>query len=558
MTNPGTDFDLETLGEVQQATTPFMELGVTGLRRSAGYLDEEFLPQLKGRRATQIYREMADNDAIIAALLFAVTNLIRNVEWSVTPGGKNADHAKAAQFLEQCMDDMSHSWDEFIVEALSCLVYGWSWHEIVYKRRMGLWQKDSRHRSNFSDGLIGWRKLPIRAQETMQRWIFDDKGSVKGMVQMAPPSYATTLLPIERSLLFRYGASKNSPEGRSMLRTSYRAWFYKKRAEEAEAVGMERDLAGLPKVGVPAAYLKAPPGSPQAKQVEALKKMVRGIRRNEQEGMVFPLAYDEETKQPLFTFDLVGSGGGRQFQTDAIIQRWSQNMLMTVLADFIMVGHESTGTYNMHADKTGIFKTSLNATTKSLADVMNRHAIPRLFAINGWKPDQLPKIVPSDIDAPNLTELAGFLAQTAGLGFQWTDADMEKFLRSSAGLPELAESDFARHKTMLRREEATRYAQAQTAYLAARSELAQAQAQQQLMAEGEPMPDDVMAQQQVAQGDQAMQQGQQQLEQGQASAQREAESHELSQTTGVLSAAQQVKELEAPPEKKTAKKPAKR
>jgi hypothetical protein len=481
------------MGEVLQDATPFQELGVSGLRRAAGYLDEEFLPQLKGRRAVQIYREMSENDAIIGALLFSIRNLIRNVDWQVTPGGKSTDHAKAAKFVEECMDDMSHSWDSMILEVLTSLVYGWSWHEIVYKRRMGIWQKDGRHRSNFNDGLIGWRKIPMRAQETMQRWVFDDSGGIQGMVQMAPPDYTTRFLPIERSLLFRYGHTKNSPEGVSMLRNAYRSWFYKKRLEEFESIGVERDLAGLPKVGVPSAWLKAPPGSPQAKQVEAFKKMVRGLRRNEQEGVVFPIAYDEETKQPMFTLELMGSGGGRQFQTDPIIQRYATWMLMTVLADFIMVGHEESGTYNMHVDKSGIFKTSLNATTNSIADVFNRHAIPRLFAVNGWKPAELPKITPSDVDAPNLTELAGFLSQTAQLGFNWTDPDMEKFLRNAAGLPDLSEADTARHRTMMRRQEATQYAQVQAEYLAARSQLAAAQM-------GEPTGEDAAMQQQVEGG----------------------------------------------------------
>ena len=217
--------------------------------------------------------------------------------------------------------------------------YGWSWHEIVYKRRMGPWQNDGRRRSKYTDGLIGWRKLPIRSQETLQRWIFDDSGGIQGMVQLAPPDYQTRLLPIEKSLLFRFGHHKGNPEGRSALRNSYRPWFYKKRLEEFESVGVERDLAGLPMVKAPSDYLRAKPGTDQYKMVQSFQRMVRSIRRNEQEGLVFPTAYDKETNQPLFKFELLGSGGARQFYTNELIQRYEQRQLMTVLADFIMVGH---------------------------------------------------------------------------------------------------------------------------------------------------------------------------------------------------------------------------
>ena len=510
MTQPGLGVDtagMRQVAEVSQRAGTFEELGVTGLKRSAGYLDEEFLPQLKGRKALQVYREMSDNDPIVGSMLFAIDKLIRNADFTVQPAGKSRDHAQAAKLVETCKDDMSHSWDEMLSEILSSLVYGWSWHEIVYKRRVGPWEKDGRRRSQYTDGLVGWRKMPIRAQETMQRWVFDESGGIQAMVQMGPPDYAQRILPIERSLLFRYGISKGSPEGRSILRNAYRPWFYKKRIEEFEAVGVERDLAGLPMVKVPSAWLKARPGSPEHKQLESFKKMVRGMRRNEQEGLVFPLEYDVDTRQPLFEFELLGGGSARQFQTDPLIQRYEQRILMTVLADWIMVGHQATGTYNMHLDKTGIFRTALNSTAKSIADVFNRHAIPRLFAANGWKPAELPKFVVSDVDAPDLAQLGQFLTATAGLGYSWgPDADLEKWMRQAAGMPELPEGDYTKHRRMARQEEATRFAESQARYLAARSELAQMQAQEEMAAAGEMDPE--MAEAQVGAEDRVMQQQQ--------------------------------------------------
>jgi hypothetical protein len=68
--------------------------------------------------------------------------------------------------------------------------------------------------------------------------------------------------------------------------------------------------------------------------------MVRSVRRDEQEGVVIPTAYDQDTKQPLFDFSLMNSGGGRTFDTNSIIRRYEERMLMTVLADFILVGHQ--------------------------------------------------------------------------------------------------------------------------------------------------------------------------------------------------------------------------
>jgi hypothetical protein len=537
---PSSLTDTQALGEVKELLTGPLwmdELGSTGLKRAAGYIDEEFLPQLRGRKSVQVYREMGDNDAIASAMIFSVVQLLRGVAWPVVPGGKSQADAKAAKLVETCMTDMSTSWDDVIQEILTCVQYGWSWHEIVYKRRMGPWQKDPRHKSKYDDGLVGWRKMPIRSQETLLRWVFDESGDTRALVQLAPPDYKTRVIPIERSLLFRMGHHKGNPEGRSMLRGSYRSWYYKKRLEEFESIGVERDLAGLPKVGVPAEYLRAKPGTDQYKMVESMKKMVRGVRRNEQEGMVFPLAYDPETKQPLFTFDLVSSGGQRQHDTNQLIERYEQRQLMTILADWIMVGHTGTGTYNMHVDKTGVYKTALQAIADSIAEVFNRHAIPRLFAANGWKPETLPHIEPANVDAPDLGQLAQFLSATAGLGFTWgPDADMERYLRDAAGLPTLGQDDMDKHRKIARADEAALYAETETRYLAARSQLAQAIAAEQQMAEGVPTLEsaqvEAQADQQGQQAQMSAQQGQlslaqstQQLEHGASGEKREQESH---------------------------------
>ena len=203
---------------------------------------------------------------------------------------------------------------------------------------------------------------------------------------------------------------------------------------------MERDLAGLPVAKVPRDYLAAAAGSDKAKMVDAFRKMVRSVRRDEQEGIILPQEYDPDTKQPLFEFELLTSGGTRQFDIIGYIQQLEQRMLMTVLADFILVGHEQTGSYSLHTDKSGLFRTAINSIAQSVADVFNMYAIPRLFAVNGWKLDQLPQLKPSDVDPPDLTQLGAFMGQMTSAGMTWfPDPELEKFIRQAARLPELTD-----------------------------------------------------------------------------------------------------------------------
>ena len=77
----------EDLGEKDDFPkgNPMMELGVTGIKRTGGYIDEEFLPALRGRKAVRVFREMATNDSMVGALLFTIDKLVREVDWKVTP-----------------------------------------------------------------------------------------------------------------------------------------------------------------------------------------------------------------------------------------------------------------------------------------------------------------------------------------------------------------------------------------------------------------------------------------------------------------------------------------
>lgn len=526
--------ELDLAGVVQQKSSPMVELGATGLKRTTGYLNEEFLPALKGRKAVQIYREMSDNDPIIGGLLFAIDRLIRQVDWSVEPASQSPEDKEIAEFVESCMDDMSLSWDDFISEVLTMLPYGWSYHEIVYKKRVGPWEKDAKNRSQHDDGRIGWRKMPIRSQETLQRWVFDEKGGIKGMVQIAPPLYQMVYLPIEKCLLFRTSTVKNSPEGKSILRNSYRPWFYKKRLEEIEGIGVERDLAGLPVGKVPHDYLSAKPGTDKAKMVEAFKKMVRSVRRDEQEGVVVPVAYDQDTKQPLFEFELLNSGGSRSFDTNAIIQRYEQRMLMTVLADFILVGHEGSGSYSMHLDKTGMFRAAIDSFVKAIENVLNDHAIPRLLSVNGMQPRELPKFKAGAVDQPNLTELASFMGAMTQAGVQFfPDAEIEKFIRKISGLPELDENKEKMLEVEQRQADVMRLAQQKMGLLGMQQEaeqraLANQQQADQMGMQNEQM--DMQRQQFANQPDpreEAEFQRQMQLEQHQMGMQQQAEQHEM-------------------------------
>ena len=199
----------------------FNEIGNTGLKNSGGMVYEEFLPKLQWPRAGAVYHEMSSNDPVVTSILMASRQLIRKVEWSVEPASQKRADVKAAQFLEECMNDMSGTWSSFIDDLMSFFEYGWSYMEIVYKKRNGNGTK-AKCSSKYDDNRIGWRKISGRAQTTLQRWEIDEYGSIRGMYQYTDKG--VVFIPIEKALLFRTTTARNNPEGKSFLRGAYRPW----------------------------------------------------------------------------------------------------------------------------------------------------------------------------------------------------------------------------------------------------------------------------------------------------------------------------------------------
>lgn len=404
------------------------ELGVSGLKAYGGFVSEEFLPELRGNKALSQYRQMANNDAVIGAMLFAMKMLARQAEWYVTAADESSAADDAKDFVEQVLfKELETPWTDVISEALTMLEYGFAPLEMVYQRRK-------------VDGKVGLKKLALRAQDSVQRWDIDDAGCWRGFWQQ-PPSGGLLYIPEERIVLFRTEANRNNPEGRSILRNAWRSWRLKTRIEEIEGIGVERDLAGLPVVRVPGRLMESTATPDERTQLGAWEELAKNIKRDRQEGIVLPNDRDESGNY-FYDVTLLSTGGSRQFDTSAIIDRYDRRIAATVLADFIFLGQQSVGSYALSSDKTALFAVALGAFLDIIRDQINRTLLPRLWALNGMKPETMPLLAHGDVETPNLSELGNYVSNLSRSGMMlFPDQQLENALRKMAGLPEAPERE---------------------------------------------------------------------------------------------------------------------
>ena len=396
-------------------------LGVAGDNTHNGQIRaDEFLPELRGKRAIRKYREMRDNDSTIGAIMCATEQVLRDVDLKVVPANDTAAAKKEAEFVESIFKDMDHSLDDHISEALSSLTYGFAWFEVVYKRRGGPNNRSDKSRSKYSDGRIGVRKIASRAPWTVSKFDVDQQtGDVLGLYQDGSGYNNKSYIPTRKSLYYRTTSINNDPAGRSILRNAYTSYEYLNNLQAIEAIAVERELAGIPVARVPAEYLSPDASAAQAQFIGNLQTILRDVKFNEQGYIILPSdTYPDKdgspTNQRLVDVELMASNGTRNIDIDPIVRRYQHDIARSVLSEFLMLGGGNTGSYALSKSKTDLFLRALESYIQAIVDVLNKQLVERLWELNGLNYKLMPTIVAGDVAPHDLREIAAFLRNLNG------------------------------------------------------------------------------------------------------------------------------------------------
>jgi hypothetical protein len=420
-------------------------LGVAGDNTHNGQIRaDEFLPELRGRRAVRKYREMRDNDATIGAICYAVEQILRDIDIKVQPVNDSDAAKKEAEFVESIFHDMDHTLDDHIAEALAFLSYGFSWFEVVYKRREGPHKKSPKKRSKFSDGRLGVRKIASRAPWTISKFDMDlDTGDVLGVYQTGSYVGRDNYIPTTKSLYYRTTTINGDPSGRSILRNAYTSYEYLNNIQAIEAIAVERELAGIPVARIPADYLSGDASDDQTAFVNSLKSILRDVKLNEQGYLILPSdTYPDKDGGPsdirLVDVELMSSQGSRNIDIAPIVSRYQHDIARSIMAEFMMLGSGNTGSYALSKSKTDVFMKSLESYIQAIVDVLQKQLVEALWDLNGLNYDLMPKLVAGDVAPHDLKELGAFLRNLNGAEITLADqTHIVDALLTQAELPQL-------------------------------------------------------------------------------------------------------------------------
>lgn len=420
-----------------------VEVGQVGTFDLDGYIRDDIVPELSGSHGRRVYQKMRA-DSTVSAIIFAIEMMLRRVDWKCIPADpEDPKSIEYAEFFDSLRKDMYQTWEHFISNCLSMLVYGWSYFEIVGKRRLG---DTADPPSKYDDGMWGIHKLAFRAQDSLDKWQLNDQGEVTGMIQQIywGPHSGTHTIPLKKALHFRAGYWKDSPEGISPLRGAYTPWLLLQGINRAEAYGIERELNGLPIMKIPADVLKAAKeGDADAiNSVRSYTQIVRDVRLNKQAGVILPSDRYENadgtlTAHEQYDFSLLSSNGTRAINVQAAAERHQVSIARCVLADFLMLGTSSrSGSQALGQSRFQFFADAADGWNQGIAEVLNEHLIPRVGKMNGMDPAYYPKYKAASVSGIDVQVLIDCIEKYARAGgMLLPDPEVDQTIRERLNLP---------------------------------------------------------------------------------------------------------------------------
>lgn len=429
--------------EIQDGNAPLRmaksQRSYNGLKAVAGRIQEECNRDLQWPDCIKTYKLMF-KDATIAPAMNLMEMDIAKVQWSVKiPDGYDSQLKSKAEYLESVMNDMDHSWYDFIRRASTFNRYGFAPVEKVYRRR------SRAAGSKYNDGLIGIESLPLIDQDSIRAWEWENDGrKLAGVRQWVnKPSnlngvqtleWGDVLIPRKKFILFRADPQKDSPEGTSPLNAVYTAWRFKTELEKFESTGVSQDLRGLKKIKLPARYMSEDATEAEKATYEVFKEMLRGLHNGEQSGVIIPSETDDQGK-PLFEFSLESVMGQSTYDVNEIIGRYRKEIITGILCPQLILGQDGSGSFALSESLSSVTDTVVGARLREIRDQLNHDLIPQLFMLNGWDTSVMPYFDFEDFSESTVDDFSKAIQRMASVGMLVPTAETVNFCHEKIGAP---------------------------------------------------------------------------------------------------------------------------
>ena len=415
--------DTEDISKTESRPRLQPRLSSSGLKIWGGQIQEDYLPELQGKRAIAVYDEMRKGNSIVGGFVRAVEMAFRSVVWADIPYDDSREGLERAALLTSVRNDMRHAWTAFTANSMTMLPFGHAPFEMTFKVRSGY------PKSKFSDGKVGLANLDLIAQDSIERWETETLSScdIVAITQRVPITSQEIRIPIDKVVNFRIRLEKDNPEGESLFRQAYRDWYYMNNLEAIEGISLERTGAGIPCITLPKGASTIDDTGALSDEQAAID-IVKQVRVDEQGGIVLFSGWEFRLARPEGRVD--------PDLFDLAIKRHRSNMLISVLATFLEFGTSRVGSFALAQQSRSFFEVALEGYVNIFEDTFNKTVVPLLFELNGITDGRYPSLSHTTVGDPELSIIANYIERLRKVGLlQDVSPVLEQYLKDLAKFP---------------------------------------------------------------------------------------------------------------------------
>ncbi len=382
--------------------------GDSGTMRYSGFFYEEPNQLMRDWERIETIEQMRRMDGACKAALTAIKAPIMAVTWRV----EGEDEKINAWVSDMLFDQLRRPWKDFVHESLNFFDFGFSIFEKIYEKR-----------GNY----IALADMEPRIQHSILR--FRMSTGAPGITQVIktdefPRAYAE--VPAEKLLILTNEKEGDDITGQSVLRAAYKHYHFKDLFYKIQGIAAERHGVGTPVVHMPDGYAK--------KDKAAIEEMLTNYRSNQKQYILLP---SKEWEIEILTPKTNSHGNAIE---DAIAHH-NNMILLTVLATFLNLGGDGTGSFALSKDLSSFFLKTVEQKLEYWKSQFERQVIMPLVKMNFGKNAKIPKLKYTPLGDINFSEYATTLTQLNSAGLLMIDGKFKKWAAETFQLPEITDDD---------------------------------------------------------------------------------------------------------------------
>jgi hypothetical protein len=338
----------------------------------------------------------------------------------VQPASANQEDIDIADFVRyNLLEGQSAPFLNVLEDILRMYECGFSVLEAVYEPREWVSSRKGANRRSYTM----LKKLAPRPANTIKEFVYDANGGpvsiTQNSVDPTTGQVSEVSIPITKAIVFTLNKQGGNLEGKSILRTAYRHFYYKDHFYKIDAIQKERHAVGVPFVQLPMGYTPA--------DKAAAFELVTNVRTNESSGFVIPPGYEMGFKKPE----------GELVNVLSSVEHHNGMIMMNVMVQFLLMGimEAGGGGRATSSSQQDMYTKSLRYVANQVCQYMNMYLVPRLVAYN-FPTDKFPTLKVRNIgETKDLQMWASAISNLASQNLITLDTEFEQWVREQIDGP---------------------------------------------------------------------------------------------------------------------------